>query len=146
MHWWANQACQWLLRTLTFRIIWIYQFICQQLSLPLNNAFLDCPSQMNWNLMISITKFTHYRSLVFAIANHQIFVHLWGTIMQGPYIETPMFPSKEICLTILSAECWSFYSVKSTQCIMWWTFCSDVFILEYDKTVISPMLQYWRYH
>ena len=32
---WANQARLWLLRTLTFRIIWIYQLIRQQLSFPL---------------------------------------------------------------------------------------------------------------
>ena len=37
----------------------------------------DCPSQMNSNLLISVTKLT--------VSNQQIFVHLWGTIMQGPY-------------------------------------------------------------
>ena len=33
---------------------------------------------MNENLLISVTKLTF-------VANQQIFVHLWGTIMQGPY-------------------------------------------------------------
>ena len=38
VHWWANKARSWLLRTLTFRIIWIYPSICQRLSLPLYNT------------------------------------------------------------------------------------------------------------
>ena len=38
MHWWANIARSWLLRTLAFRIIWIHQSICQRLSLPLYNT------------------------------------------------------------------------------------------------------------
>ena len=37
----------------------------------------DCPSQMNSNLMISVTKS--------AVANHQIFIHFWGTTMQDLY-------------------------------------------------------------
>ena len=53
-----NKALSWLLRTLTFRIIWIYQSM-QRLSLPLYNTWIhtqhDCPSHMNSILLISVT-------------------------------------------------------------------------------------------
>ena len=38
VHWWANQARSWLLRTQTFCIIWGYQLIRQRLSFPLYNT------------------------------------------------------------------------------------------------------------
>ena len=38
VHWWANQERSCLLRTLTFCIIWIYQFIRQRLFLPSCNT------------------------------------------------------------------------------------------------------------
>ena len=36
--------------------------------------------------MNSVDKFANAR--YFAVANHQIFIHLWGTTMQGSYIIT----------------------------------------------------------
>ena len=38
VHWWAKQAQSRLLKTLTFCIIWTYQFISQRLSLRLYNT------------------------------------------------------------------------------------------------------------
>ena len=63
LHWWTNDACSCLLRTRTFCIIGIYKFMHQQLSLHYKMHIQhDCPSQMNSNLMVAITKLTH-RSL-----------------------------------------------------------------------------------
>ena len=82
---WANQAPLWLLKDSN---------ISHYLNLPINSPKIiiplyiihsqhDCSAQMNSNLMISVTKLTRYR--LFAVADHQIFIRLWGTIMQGPY-------------------------------------------------------------
>ena len=55
MHWWANQAPSWLLRILTFYIIWIYQFICQRLSFPLYDT------HSTWLSLTNEPKFNDYR-------------------------------------------------------------------------------------
>ena len=73
VHWWANQAATWLLRTLPFRIIWFYQ--CVANSYPCHyiiHTQHDCPPQMNSNLMIGVTELTRYHSL---IAVSILFVH-----------------------------------------------------------------------
>ena len=38
VHWRANQTRSWLLKTMTFRTVWIYQLIGQRLSLPSYNT------------------------------------------------------------------------------------------------------------
>ena len=76
MHWCANKGRSWLLRTLAFRIIWIHW-----LSLPLYNTH---PA---WLSLTNELKFVDKRHQInsLSLVNQQIFVHLWGTIMQGPY-------------------------------------------------------------
>ena len=39
VHYWANKPRSWLLRTLTFRIIWIHRFSRQRLSFTLYNTY-----------------------------------------------------------------------------------------------------------
>ena len=61
MHWWANKAQLWLLRTLTYRIILIYQFICQWLSLPLYNTH---PTWLSLTNELKFVDYCHSLSLV----------------------------------------------------------------------------------
>ena len=65
VHWRTNKARSWLLSTLTFRITWIYQSICQRLSLPLYDTplfksnrifFLQC-RKVVFKFKISICSF-----------------------------------------------------------------------------------------
>ena len=78
----GNKTRSWLLRILTFSIIWIYQFILYRLPVLLYNTQRhDFASQMNQNLTHSAIK-----SLVtFVIAYRQIPVYLWQITMQSPY-------------------------------------------------------------
>ena len=96
----SNLARSCLLMTLTFRIIWIHQLLCQCLSFPLYNTHTQhgCPSQMTSNLIIlfpvcsshawfahfcEITKLIFLRYVYWLIA---LFVVSWCLHRHGRFI------------------------------------------------------------
>ena len=67
VHWWANKARSWLLRTLTFALFeFINLFANDYPCHYIIHTQHDCPSQMNSNLLISVAKLTrsNFRSYV----------------------------------------------------------------------------------
>ena len=55
IHWWARNIRLCLLRTVTIRIIWIYQFKRQSLSLPLCNTYMIVCLKINVILICMMT-------------------------------------------------------------------------------------------
>ena len=68
VHWWANQTRSWLLKTMTFRTVWIHQLIGQRLSLP------SYDTHPTWLSLTNKLKFDDELDQI-----NQIVVHLWGS-------------------------------------------------------------------
>ena len=106
MHRWANKARSWLLRTLKFRIIWIYQYICQRLSLPLYNTH---PA---WLSLTNELKFVDYRHQInsLSLVNLLLLINKFSFICEGQ--------SCRVRITIILSPQWDFLYWKDGTFIL----------------------------
>ena len=119
VHCWAKQARLWLLRA--FRIIWIYQCICQRLSLPLYHT------HPTWLSLTNELKFDDYRYQInsLSLINLLLLIIKFSFICEGQscrvritFVATNMFKetSKYICISTMLLFSWLNYGISNTMC------------------------------